>query len=218
MKTIKCTPSLFAAVLLSLTQTVLAANDDKYLKAREENIEVVYKSKTPDDLQRSINAFERIAAIATEKWEPLYYQSFGYIMLANLEKEASQKDRYLDLAFAILEKGKTLEPDESEIIALEGFAYMMRVAVDPGTRGAQLAGAAMESFSKALAIDPENPRALVLQAQMQFGTAQFFGASTDEACTNATTALEKFQKPRQDKALAPKWGKGMAEALKQKCQ
>lgn len=218
MKTIKCTPTLLLAVLLSLAQTVLAVNDDKYLKTMEENIAVVYNAKTSDDLQRSVNVFERIAATETGKWEPLYYQSFGYIMLANLAKEASQKDRYLDMAFAALKKGKTIKPDDSEIIALEGFAYMMRVAVDPGARGAQLAGAALESFSRALSIDPENPRALALKAQMQFGTAQFFGSSTDEACANATAALERFQNPRQGKPLAPRWGKGMAESLKQQCQ
>jgi cytochrome c-type biogenesis protein CcmH/NrfG len=95
---------------------------------------------------------------------------------------------------------------------------MIRVTVDPATRGQQYSTLAYQSFNKAVAINPENPRALTLLAQMQFGTAQFFGSPTTEACATVTKALEKFAATSEPKPLAPEWGKGMAEGLKGKCQ
>jgi hypothetical protein len=67
-------------------------------------------------------------------------------------------------------------------------------------------------------LNPENPRALALLAQMQFGTARFFGSSTIEACGTNTKALEKFEKFKSDNALAPQWGRGMAEEMRDECK
>jgi hypothetical protein len=76
----------------------------------------------------------------------------------------------------------------------------------------------MQTFGKAIAMNPENPRALGLLAQMQFGTAQFFGSSTAEACGTATLALQKFETTTSENPLAPQWGKEMIVALKTNCQ
>jgi hypothetical protein len=138
--------------------------------------------------------------------------------MATREKEGLVKDKYLDLALRSNEKAKALLPNESEIIALEGFIHMIRVTVDPASRGQQYSGLAFQSFGKAVSLNPENPRALALLAQMQFGTAQFFGSSTTEACGTNSKALEKFDTFKSDNALAPKWGRGMAEDLKKGCQ
>jgi hypothetical protein len=67
-------------------------------------------------------------------------------------------------------------------------------------------------------LNPENPRALALMAQMQYGTAQFFGSPTTEACTTLSLALQKFDTFKSDNPLAPQWGRGMAEGLKEQCK
>jgi hypothetical protein len=95
---------------------------------------------------------------------------------------------------------------------------MMRVAIDPATRGPQYAGLSMQAFARATTLNPENPRALALMAQMQYGTAQFFGSPTAEACGTLTKSLEKFDTFKSDNPLAPRWGKGMAEGLKTQCK
>jgi hypothetical protein len=76
----------------------------------------------------------------------------------------------------------------------------------------------MQSFEKAVSLNPENPRALGLLAQMQFGTARFFKASTQEACENSRKALEKFATYVSANRLAPVWGKGMVEESLKECQ
>jgi tetratricopeptide (TPR) repeat protein len=217
MKTLTIIPLLIAFLIIAVVQSVFA-NDDKYREAMKKNIASVYNAQTTEELQQAVNAFERIGNAEKTKWEPYYYAAFGNIMMANREKDGAKKDQYLDLAIASLEKAKNITAQESEVIALEGFAYMIRVTVDPGSRGPQFAGLAMQMYGKAIGLNPENPRALSLMAQMQYGTAQFFGSSITEACGTLIKALEKFETYRSENPLAPQWGKGMAEGMKEQCK
>lgn len=216
MRTLNIISLLLAGIVLLASKRALA-NDDKYVAAMQKNIETVYNAEAVTELQNAVNSFQRIGEAEKNKWEPFYYASFGYIMMAIREKEPSKKDTYLDLALKGIEKAQELQPGESEIVALEGFVHMIRVTVDPASRGQQYSGLAFQSFATAVAMNPENPRALSLLAQMQYGTAQFFGSPTTEACGTLAKALEKFDTYKSDNVLAPQWGRGMAEGLKSKC-
>jgi len=215
MKSLTIIPILISLLMFTLTSH---ANDGKYLEAMQKNIQVVYSSDSIADLQRAVNAFERIGAAEKTKWEPYYYASFGYVMMSDKEKSAAKKDVYLDQAMIAMNKAKELVPNESEVIALEGFIYMMRVTIDPATRGQQYSGLSLQAYGKAVNLNPENPRALGLLAQMQFGMAQFFGSPTTEPCGTNAKALEKFISFKSDNPLAPQWGKGMVERLAGKCK
>jgi len=216
MKTLSLS-SLIMLVLISTAQ-ITFANDGKYMDAMQKNIKVVYTSDSIAELQQAVNTLERIAAAEKTKWEPFYYASFGYVMMSNNEKEGAKKDVYLDQAMKAMNKAKALVPNESEVVALEGFIYMMMVTVDPASRGRQYSGLALQSFGKAVELNPENPRALGLLAQMQFGMAQFFGSPATEACATNSKALEKFQSYKSENPLAPQWGKGMVENMVEKCK
>lgn len=216
MKTLTIIPIIVAAVIL-LTTKFVQANDAKYVEVMQKNIQAVYTSKDVTEIQNIVNTFERVGDSEKTKWEPYYYAAYGYVMMANREQEPAKKDTYLDSALKGIEKAKAIEPAESEIIALEGFVHMIRVSIDPASRGQQYSGMAMQSFGKAVALNPENPRALSLLAQMQFGMAQFFGSPVTEACATNAKAIEKFNAAVSDNPLAPRWGKGIAEALKAKC-
>lgn len=194
------------------------ASDEKYFEQMSKQIQQVYTAKTIEDLQAAVNTLDRIANAEKSKWEPYYYSAFGSIMLATRTQEGTKMDAYLDQALASLEKGKALAPNESELIALEGFVHMIRVTVDPAARGPKYSGLSMQTFGKALGINPNNPRALGLLAQMQFGTAQFFGSSTAEACGVATKALALFESQKPASPVAPVWGKEMVEGMLKQCK
>lgn len=217
MKNLTIIPILITIVLLVASQLV-SANDGKYIEAMQKNIQAVYEAKAIPDLQNAVNGFERIAAAEKTRWEPYYYASFGYIMMAIREQDKAKKDVYLDQAVKAVAKGKELAPGESEVVALEGFTYMIRVSVDPGSRGQQYAPVAMQILHKAVAMNNENPRALSLLGQMQYGTAEFFGSATTEACATLDRALEKFASFKSDNPLAPRWGKESTEGAKGKCK
>jgi hypothetical protein len=194
------------------------ATDNKYAEAMAKNIETVYTTQSIAELQSAVNAFERIGVAEKTKWEPYYYAAFGYIMMATNEQNGNKKDTYLDEATKSIGYAKSIVQNESEIVALEGFVHMIRVTVDPASRGQQYSGLAIQTFAKAITLNPENPRALALMAQMQFGTAQFIGSSTTEACTTNEAALQKFATFNSDNPLAPQWGKKSAEELKKNCK
>ena len=194
------------------------ADDNKYAEAMAKNIQTVYAAQSIADLQSAVNTLDRIGSSEKTKWEPYYYAAFGYIRMATREQDAAKKDAYLDQATAIASKAKALSANESEIICLEGFIHMIRVTVDPASRGQQYSGLAMQAFGKASALNPENPRALALQAQMQYGTAKFLGSSTTEACAVLDAALEKFDSYKSKNPLSPQWGREMALKLKKDCK
>lgn len=209
---------IISFVTMMLVAGHVFANDDKYVTAMQKNIQVLYQATDIPHLQQVVNGLERIASAEKTKWEPYYYATFGYIMIANLETDGAKRDAYLDQATTALNQAKALQPNDSEIITLEGFIYMIRITVDPASRGSQYAGQAMQAFGKATGLNPENPRALTLTARMQYGTAQFFGSPVTEACATVNAALEKFNTFRSDNPLAPQWGKGTAEELKGLCE
>jgi hypothetical protein len=211
-------PFYFIALLLYSITLHAVAQGDRYTTIMRQHIQTVYTADTVPPLQNAVNAFERIAAAEKTRWEPYYYASFGYVMMMNHEKDKTQKDQYLDQASKALAQASALVPQESEVVALEGFIYMMRLSIDPAARGQQFAALASQTFGRAVALNAENPRALALQAQMQYGMAQFFGSSTAEACATARAAMEKFATFRTENVLAPRWGQSLAEKLQGACK
>ena len=205
-------------LFLTCISSVAFASDDKYTEQMTKNIATVYKAQTNEEFQSAINLFERIGISEKTKWEPFYYVAFGYVMQATREQDGPKKDQFLDLASTALDKAKKIDGKESEIVALQGFVHMIRVTVDPASRGQKYSSLAFQYYSQAIELNPENPRALVFMAQMQYGTAQFFKSSTDEACATLAKAIEKFATFTPSNPLAPQWGKGTAEGMKEQCK
>lgn len=208
--------AIFVILLSAIVSTLTA--QDKYTENMLKNIQAGYQAQTVAEHQVAANAFERIAAAEKTKWEPYYYAGYNYVMMANVETDASKKDAYLDLAARNIDQAKAIKANDSEIIALEGFVHMIRVTVDPQTRGQEYSGKAFRSFSTAVSLNGENPRALMLMGQMQYGTAQFFGTPTTDACGTIQKSVEKFESFKADSPVAPQWGKAFAEKLKENCK
>ena len=205
--------------LVLLVFLALTANgtENKYYETMGQHIKAVYGAQSTDELLAAVNALDRIGQAEKSKWEPFYYSAFGYLMMANREKEMAKKDSYLDQAAERVKLAAGISNDNSEVTTLEGFVHMLRVTVDPATRGRQYSGLSMQAFGRALKEDQNNPRALGLMAQMQFGTAKFLGSSTDEACGMAKKALQLFDTYTSENPLAPRWGRETTEGLVKSC-
>ncbi|MEO1097058.1 MAG: hypothetical protein AAFX57_04810 [Bacteroidota bacterium] len=207
----------FLLIIVTLVTTSFGLST-KYEQQMLKHIAALYVANSPEKFQELSNAFDRIARVEKDKWEPYYYSAYSIIIWSYGVSEVSEKDKLLDHALEKINSAARLAPNESEIIALEGFTHMSRVNIDPASRGAQYSSLALETYGKALAINPENPRAMLLMGQMQYGTAQFFGSNTNEACDLIKNALNRFETYENDNPLAPKWGKGQAEAAVAKCE
>ncbi len=186
---------------------MLFANGGQFEKAMAKNIPAMYQAEDAETLIGVINQLTRIGDAEKNRWEPYYYAAFGYLRLMTMSGSMEDKDKNLDQALAAVEKGESIKSNDSELEAMRGYIHMMRVTVDPASRGPQYSGMAMASFQKAVALDENNGRAHYLLGRMQYGTAQFMGNGDGGACESfakAKTILESEKK--EEKSIAPSWG------------
>ncbi|MFY0591525.1 hypothetical protein [Roseivirga sp.] len=190
---------------------------EAYIKAMQKGLTAMGEAKGIEATQAAASQFERIAAKVETEWHPHYYAGLNYINMSFMAQDLATKDSYTAKAQTFIDKAKAAAPNNSEVVALQGYNYMAQLAADSGNRGQMLSPKAMQNFSMALKLNPENPRAQALLAQMQYGMAQFFGSPTDKPCAMAKQTLPAFDAQETGKSLDPTWGKDMAESMIGQC-
>ena len=209
MKTIKL------SLLLSFGTTLIFAQN--YEQIMSNSIMEMYKTDDISTYDKLANKFSRIAQAEPGKWEPRYYEALAHVFKSWGVKDFSAKDEVLGQAHLALKAATSIDSNNSEILALQGFVDMMKVSVDPATRGQTLTPKIMTAFGRAIAIDPSNPRAALFMAQMQIGTAQFFGTPIDQPCALVERASELFNNAEPTSALTPMWGAQSVAEYQQIC-
>ena len=171
------------------------------------------------DLVAIANKFDRIGAAEKDQWLPYYYSAYCYILMTTQEPDITKWDDYLNTADINISKSEKLNPDMVEILALKGFSSMMRINVDPAVRGQEFAMKSVEYLQQANQIDDENPRVILMMAQMQYGTAQFFGSDTAPICNEFKKAVKLFEQQSNDAdSILPSWGKPQAQSMVKNCE
>lgn len=208
-------------ILLALVSLWANASNDAYLKAMEKSITELWQARSVSELQIAANSFARIADLNPDKWLPPYYVAVAYAQMGFRSDESVQvQDSYFSMAKANIEEAAALSPDNSEVVAVMGFITMGELSLDPASRGQHLSPLAMQALGKAVELNPKNPRALVMMAQMELGTAQFFGQGPEKACTWLNRSLEAFAQEASETTVGdiqPRWGSIMAEQMKAQC-
>ncbi len=203
--------------LLTAGFALHAQNQEAYIKAMTKGLESFGAAQTQEDRMATAGQFERIAAKVKDQWHPHYYAALANINLSFNAPDLAAKDGFTTKAQKYIDAALALSPNNAEIIALQGYNYMAQLTADANNRGQSLSPRVMQNFGKALAMDKENPRAMALMAQMQYGMAQFFGSPTDDACNMVRKSIPIFEAQAQGKSLDPTWGKEMAEGLIGQC-
>jgi tetratricopeptide (TPR) repeat protein len=132
--------------------------------------------------------------------------------------EKEKIDSYLDHAQKFIDKALTIDQNESEIYLLQGFLHQARIGVDPMSRGQKYAALAHESFEKAKALNPENPRIYYLMAMSVLNTPEMFGGGKKNALPLFLQAKEKFDAFKPASAVSPSWGAEHNQQMLEKCQ
>jgi tetratricopeptide (TPR) repeat protein len=212
-----------SAIALFLYVTLSAfAQDSPYQKAMKKEIAGLNEAGSLNEFQQSANGFERIIQLNPNEWQPYYYNALAYIY-QGLDNSLSltKKDEVLAKAGELIKQAQDLSPNNSEIVTLEGFKIMAQVSADPGSRGQSLSGTVLSTFGKAMKMDPQNPRAVLLMGQMELGMAKFFHSGTERACglVKQSQAIFAAQDDETLKAkLAPTWGRRVADQSAKACQ
>lgn len=205
-------------LLLALTLVQVNASKKEYYKAMGEALSGFSSCKSIDDFQNLANRFERIATTESAEWLPLYYHAQCYILMSFMEPaDAKKKDAYIDAAEKSIAKLTEAEPNNSEVLTLQAFAYTARLVVNPMERGQKYSMLSAQTLGMALAADPANPRAKLLKIQNEMGTAQFFGSDVSVYCDQAKSLLENWDSFKPASALHPTWGKDQVQAIVDSC-
>jgi len=205
-------------VCAMLVATIAMGGDDKYYQKMGETIQGFSTCTTVDDFQDLANKFRVIANVEKEEWLPLYYEAQCYVQISFMGNlSAQEKDSYLDKASSVIESMTELAPDEAEVQVMTAFYYTGSLVVNPPQRAMSTTPLIHAAIAKALALEPNNPRAIFLRISNEMGTASYFGEDVSEYCTQATELLENWDSYELKSPIHPNWGKGEVDGIVQSC-
>lgn len=209
---------LLAIALIAILPSIYGQNP-VYQQKMAEALVNYSNAKTLADFKNSAAEFERISMVASDQWLPLYYHAQCYILMSfnDPEGDAAQKDEYLDVSRLALDKMIKMEPNETEIFALEALHNTAKLVIDPMNRGQEYGILTQKSIQQSLAIDPQNPRAKQLNLSNKIGTAQFFGQDTSPFCQEASILLTEWDNYSVKSPFHPTWGKDQVESIIANC-
>lgn len=201
--------NLLLLLALIYSTTSFAGGGASFEKTMVSSIEELYANENLEGFDIMANKFSRIGDAEKDQWLPYYYASLSYVFKAFRIEDLKAKDVVLDQALGSLEKASNID-NNVETVAMQGFINMIKIGVDPATRGQTLSPGIYADFGKAIQMDNKNPRAVLFMAQMQFGTAQFFGKGLAEACDMVEQSVVLFDTYEPSNAMMPMWGKPSA--------
>ena len=211
--------NLLLTTLLSASTLLFSFNTGGYESAMKSTLADMNKIQNLFDLVAIANKFDRIGAAEKDQWLPYYYSAYCYILMTTQESDVTKWDDYLNTADVNIGKAEKLNPDMVEILALKGFSSMMRINVDPAARGQEYSMKSVGYLQQANQFDEQNPRVMLMMAQMQYGTAQFFGTDTAPICDQFKKAVALFDQESNDTgSIFPSWGKPQALSMVKNCE
>ena len=199
---------LLATLLLSLSLSSFAGGD-KYIAAMKGTLAMLDTATTVQTVQNCANRFERIGNAEKKEWLPFYYASLNHITMSYMVTENDQKDAHLDKAEEYLKKAREMkvkDKEKAELVLLQGMIYGSRIQVEPQTRSMKYGPLSGQQYSRAVNLDPENPRATYMQGQSLMFTPEMFGGGRDKAIPVMEEAVEKFKAWEAPSEIHPDWG------------
>ncbi len=188
-----------------------------YEQVMAENIQKMYTAQSIDQLTAVANQFERIAAKESDQWLPAYYHAYSYvsILLLNQSMSITEKSPILDKAQSVLDRMKKSFENESEVFALQGLVYQMRISDDGSAY--QFSMMADEALTIAEKLNPDNPRAHYLKGCNIFYTPEQFGGGPTKAKPLLEKAQNLFASNQTGNSLLPAWGEEHCAYMLEQC-
>lgn len=212
MKKIISLVLLIATVAITNAQTSVKQSS-AFEAAMLTNIRQLDTASEAASLMTLANNFERIGNAEKTKWEPFYYASYCYTVMAFMSPDKSKIDWLADKAEALLQNAEAIDKNNSEISCMFAMISSCRILVDPVSRFQTKGKEVNMLLAKAMQENQHNPRIYLLQARMQLRTPEAFGGGKSVAKASAETALEKFKGFVPANAIAPAWGEQQAKGL-----
>jgi hypothetical protein len=192
--------------ILLTSLTFSYAQSEEYKTTMQEIVDSIQAAKWGVDLTPYANQLERIASAETKEWLPNYWAAFCYMLKSYSEPVAEKKDILLEKAESLIAAAEKLMPNNDEIEVLKANIASARMTVDPQNRWQKYGEIVGKNLATAQKLNPENPRAKLLEASSIFYTPEAFGGGKKKALPILKTTVEKFEAFKPTSTLMPNWG------------
>jgi len=161
--------------------------------------------------------FERIASVEKNNWLPNYYVALVNTTATFDPANSKNAAAMLAKSQEALDNALLISPDNAEILVMQAMINTAWIVQDPMTNGMKLTAQTIALYEKALAIDPNNPRAVFGKAEFEIGGAKYWGTDTKPMCEQVAKAIELFAKFKPESDFHPKWGLDRAQETLKEC-
>ncbi len=161
--------------------------------------------------------FERIAAAEPNQWLPNYYVALVNTTTAFDPSQKAQVPALLEKAQTALDKEIIKNDSNSELLVLQALINTAYIVYDPMTNGMLLSDKVRQLYTKALVLDPKNPRVVAGKAEFEIGGAKYFGTDTKPMCAEIDRAVELFATFKPETKFHPNWGSDRALEAQKEC-
>ncbi len=183
--------SLFFTVLVMQAQTDTAALNNKSAQTKyEQGMEKAFQLWQHDHPWEAANMFERIAKAEPDNWLPPYYVAQINVVNSFTEKDKDKLTAQLKTAQDFINDAMAISKDNPDIMVLQAQLYTAWIVFDGRQYGMIYSPKATELYKKALAMEPNNPRMILANAQWNIGGAKYFGESIESYCKDIQRAID----------------------------
>lgn len=168
--------------------------------------------------QEASDLMERIASAEKNNWLPNYYVAFINTTEAFNPANKAKVASLVEKAQNALDAALINSPNNSEIMVVQAMLYTVILVQDPMTNGQKYTGLVMQQYGKALAIDPNNPRAIFSKAEFEIGSAKYWGTDIKPMCAQIEKSIQLFATFKPETPFSPKWGLDRAQEALKNCK
>ena len=158
--------------------------------------------------------FEQLYTVNKTNWLIPYYAGMTRSIMCLLKM--GDKDALANDALLWVGRAKSIMAND-EVYCAESLAYTAKMSVNPLLRWLTYEGKIKKALNLAKKLNPNNPRAYVLEANIQQKIPYIFGGG----CKSVKPLIEKaelcFNTQTKSNLVEPSWGKQSLVQLKKAC-
>jgi hypothetical protein len=201
-------------LFILLLQLPLHAQVINQTKALESAVMQFNQTNNPSSYTQLSLQFEKLYSMDKTNWLIPYYAGMTKSLMCLLKM--GDRDALANDALLWVARAKSIVQND-EIYCAESLAYTAKLSVNPALRWFAYEGKIKNALTMAKKLNPNNPRAYILEANIQHKIPFIFGGGCKstkpliqkaESCLNAQTNANK---------LEPSWGIQSLVKLKKAC-
>jgi hypothetical protein len=201
-------------LFILLLELPLYAQVSNQTKALESAVMQFNQTNNPSSYTQLYLKFEQLYSVDKTNWLIPYYAGMTRSLMCLLKM--GDRDALANDALMWLARAKSIQVND-EIYCAESLAYTAKMSVNPALRWLTYEGKIKNSLNLAKKLNPNNPRAYILEANIQQKLPFIFGGG----CKSAKPLIQKaelaFSAQNRANSIEPSWGIQSLVKLKKAC-